>query len=59
LLNISSFFCLALFRRASCHIAKQQYDEAKRDLDILLTVDQENNDAKVRIFFSRKYKINK
>ncbi|CAF0950852.1 unnamed protein product [Rotaria sordida] len=36
----------ALFRRASCLIAKQQYDEAKRDLDILLTVDQENDEAK-------------
>jgi tetratricopeptide (TPR) repeat protein len=36
----------ALFRRASCFLAKREYDEAKRDLDILLTVDQENNDAK-------------
>ncbi len=40
-----------MFRRASCHIAQQQHDEAKRDLDILLTVDPENNEAKVRFFF--------
>ncbi|CAF3435057.1 unnamed protein product [Rotaria sp. Silwood1] len=36
----------ALFRRASCLIAKQQYDEAKHDLDVLFTVDQENKEAK-------------
>jgi hypothetical protein len=40
-----------LFRRASCFLAKQQYDEAKRDLDILLTIDEENNEAKVRFAF--------
>lgn len=47
--NGPSFFqnCLALFRRASCHIAKQQYDQAKGDLDNLLVVDPENSDAKV------------
>ncbi|CAM4747662.1 unnamed protein product [Rotaria magnacalcarata] len=36
----------ALFRRASCFIAKQKYEEGKRDLDILLTIDEENIDAK-------------
>jgi hypothetical protein len=41
-------YCLALYRRASCRIAKQEYDEAKRDLDSLLTIDEENNEAKVR-----------
>jgi hypothetical protein len=45
------FFCIALFRRASCHLAKQENDEAKRDLDILLIVDPENTEAKVRVFF--------
>ncbi len=40
-------YCLALYRRASCHIAKREYDEAKRDLDSLLTIDGENNEAKV------------
>lgn len=38
---------LALFRRASCFLAKQQYDDAKRDLDHLLNVDSENTEAKV------------
>ena len=42
------FFSVALFRRASCYLAKQQYEEAKHDLDILLTVDQENAEAQVR-----------
>ena len=42
---------IALFRRASCLLAKQQYEEAKRDLDILLTIDEDNNEAKVRFSF--------
>ena len=40
--------CLALYRRASCYIAKQQYDQAKSDLDNLLTIEPENADANVR-----------
>jgi tetratricopeptide (TPR) repeat protein len=36
----------ALYRRASCRIAKQEYDEAKHDLDTLLAIDGENNEAK-------------
>jgi hypothetical protein len=40
-------YCLALYRRASCLIAKQEYEQAKRDLDKILAIDGENNDAKV------------
>ncbi|CAF1187969.1 unnamed protein product [Adineta steineri] len=36
----------SLFRRASCFVSKQQYNDAKRDLDLLLSIDHENNDAK-------------
>ena len=36
-----------MYRRASCHIAKQQFDQAKGDLDDLLVVDPENSEAKV------------
>jgi tetratricopeptide (TPR) repeat protein len=49
-------FNLALFRRASCLLAKQQYDEAKRDLDILLSIESDHEEAKVR-FFSMKKKV--
>ena len=48
------FLLLALFRRASCLLAKKQYEEAKRDLDLLLSVDQNNNEAKVSIFSLKK-----
>lgn len=43
------YIYIALFRRASCFIAKQKYEEAKYDLDVLLTVDEDNNEAKVNI----------
>ena len=41
------FFVLALFRRASCRLAKEQHDEARRDLDTLLSVEPTNTEAKV------------
>jgi tRNA-dihydrouridine synthase len=40
-------FIVALFRRASCRIAKQQYDEARIDLEYLLRIELSNTEAKV------------
>jgi Tfp pilus assembly protein PilF len=39
---------LALTQRARCYLAKQQYNQARRDLDQLLTIDPENNETQVK-----------
>jgi len=41
-------FVTALYHRAASHCAKQQYEEAKCDLDHLRTIDPDNNEAKVK-----------
>ena len=50
---VHRLFVLALFRRASCRIAKLHYTDAKADLDRLLSIDPENNDAKVNLLSYR------
>jgi hypothetical protein len=42
------FFVTALYHRAASHCAKQQYEEAKRDLEHLRTIDPDNNEAQVK-----------
>jgi tetratricopeptide (TPR) repeat protein len=41
-----------LIYRAQCYLAKQQYDQAKQDLNDLLTIDPENNEAQVLFLFN-------
>jgi Tfp pilus assembly protein PilF len=42
-----------LIYRAQCYLAKQQYHQAKEDLDELLSIDPENSEAQV--LFSISY----
>lgn len=39
---------LALTQRARCYLAKQQYDQARQDLDLLLIIDPQNAETEVR-----------
>ena len=39
-----------LIYRAQCYLNKQQYHQAKQDLDDLLSIDPENSEAQVGVF---------
>lgn len=46
---------LALTERAQCYIAAEQYDQARIDLDHLLSIDSENTEVQVRIRDHREH----
>jgi tetratricopeptide (TPR) repeat protein len=50
ILLMDSKYILALSHRARCYLAKNQYDQANHDLDHILTIDPDNNEAQVIIF---------
>ena len=46
---------LALKQRAQCYMAKERYDQARSDLDLLLSIDPDNFEVQVSIHDHRAY----
>lgn len=45
---------LALYQRALCYCAKQQYDDAEDDIESLRFIDPQSRQAKVRHFATKE-----
>lgn len=52
ILSIDSKNINGLIYRAQCYLFKQQYNQAKQDLNNLLSIDPENNEAQVLFLYN-------